>query len=100
MISISAGYPMAVAVLLVSQILGRSLQHLGGQGRGGGQPGVNVLEISHPRGSRKARGVLISLVGLVGRKAGEIQVIIANLTPLVLWSMSLNTISNQIVLRQ
>ena len=40
------------------------------------------------------------LVGLVGGSASEIQVIIVNLTPLVLWLVSLNTIPNQIALMQ
>ena len=40
------------------------------------------------------------LVGLVGGSASEIQVIIGNLTSLVLWLMSLNTIPNKIALMQ
>ena len=40
------------------------------------------------------------LVGLVGGSASEIQVIIVNLTSLVLWLMSLNTIPNKIALMQ
>ena len=40
------------------------------------------------------------LVRLVGGSASEIQVIVGNLTPLVLWLMSLNTIPNQIALKQ
>lgn len=92
---------MALSVLFVSQVLvGASSAQKIRAGEGAlGEERVGVWETPPSAPALPASGRCPHSVSrLLGRRTSDIQVIATHLTPLVMWSMSLKTVSNEIAL--